>query len=315
VWPYDVFASFLIFVAEVTSKAVPRVHLFRRPMLSSAWLKEPFRSWFDAIWAQSHRQWSFAGFLALLDSVQSGSHAAGITQIHADNWALWRAASERLLSDASDGYHLQLEAIAARATREEFWKSEREYQARLEAADTCAKDLRRALDEANDRNAELMRQNAELEQQSAEMNSRRAEMEFRAVAAERVHAAANVGLIEAQRQLDEKQQQILDLQQQLGMVQETVAEAQQTLLKWNETVHEQKQEYFLLKETLAQTSEDLTRTNNELARTTDALARTTDELSDRSAELSALHHSVSWRVTGPVRSVSTFFRRLGGTSK
>jgi O-antigen chain-terminating methyltransferase len=120
VWPYDVYASFLIFVGEVTSKAVPRVHLFRRPTLSSAWLKEPYRSWFYAIWAQSHREWSFAGFQALFEATLNGAATPGITQIHADNWALWRAVSERLLSDASDAFQLQREAIAARETREEL---------------------------------------------------------------------------------------------------------------------------------------------------------------------------------------------------
>jgi O-antigen chain-terminating methyltransferase len=118
-WPFDVFASFLIFVGEVASKSVPRVYLFRRPILSSVWLMEPFRSWFDAIWSQSHKEWSFAGFLRLLEATQHKPSSEAVTQIHPDNWALWRGLSERLLSDASDAFHQQREAIATRLTREE----------------------------------------------------------------------------------------------------------------------------------------------------------------------------------------------------
>lgn len=275
VWPYDVFASFLIFVAEVTSKAVPRVHLFRRPMLSSAWLKEPFRSWFDAIWAQSHRQWSFAGFRALLDGVQGSAATSGITQIHPDNWALWRAASERLLSDASDGYRLELEAIAARATREEFWKSEREFQSRLEAVDTFAKNLQRALDEANGWNVELLRHKAELEQQTTEMNSRLTGMAF--------------DLIEAQQTLKKCNETSHQHEQKYHLLEERLAQ----------TADE-----------LARTRGDLTRTSEELVRAKDELARTTDDLRGQSNELSALRRSVSWRVTRPVRGVNTVFRRI-----
>jgi O-antigen chain-terminating methyltransferase len=285
VWPYDVFASFLIFVGEVTSKAVPRVHLFRRPMLSSAWLKEPYRSWFDAIWAQSHRQWSFAGFLKLFEAVQSGSRTpAGITQIHADNWALWRAVSERLLSEASDAYHLQREAIAARATREEFWNNEREYQARLAAVDTVCKNLQKALEESESQNVHLLRRNAELEQHSAgleqhsaEVSSRLAEMEHRAVDAERARAAADVDLIEVQRRLVESQQKISD--------------AEQTLLKWNETVGREEQEHALIK---------------------DSLARTSVDLADRSNELIAMRQSTSWRLMAPLRGVGMLLRRVAG---
>lgn len=128
VWPFDIFASFLIFVGEVASKSVPRVHLFRRPMLSSVWLKEPFRSWFDAIWAQSYKEWSFADFLQLLSETQHGLTSVSGIQIHADNWTLWRGLSERLLSEASDMFHQQRDAIAARASHEELRRTAKQLQ-------------------------------------------------------------------------------------------------------------------------------------------------------------------------------------------
>jgi O-antigen chain-terminating methyltransferase len=183
VWPYDVYASFLIFVGEVTSKAVPRVHLFRRPTLSSAWLKEPYRSWFDAIWAQSHRQWSFAGLQALLESALNGPAATGITQIHADNWALWRAVSERLLSDASDAFQLHRDAIAARATREELQSAERDSPASVTKADGELAGLWRKLANAEprpvafvQREQELVQIRETLERTLAELASQRSEI-------------------------------------------------------------------------------------------------------------------------------------------
>lgn len=123
-WPFNIFASFLIFVGELTSKGVPRVHLFRRPSLSSAWLKEPYRAWFDAIWAESHRHWTFSRFQELLSDVEANAKAyrpiSGVPTINPDNMALWLAISERLLSDASDVFQTQRDVIAARATRQEL---------------------------------------------------------------------------------------------------------------------------------------------------------------------------------------------------
>jgi O-antigen chain-terminating methyltransferase len=244
VWPYDVFASFLIFVAEVTSKAVPRVHLFRRPMLSSAWLKEPFRTWFDAIWAQSHRQWSFAGFLALLDTVRSGAGTSGITQIHADNWALWRAVSERLLSDASDGYRLQLDAIDARATREEFWKSECEFQARIEAADTFAKNLQHALDEANEQNVELLRSKAEQEQKGAEMNTRVAGMAFDLIEAQQ-------GLQKWNETNQQQERKYLLLKETLAQTADELARTTDNLARTTDALQEQSNELRTLHQSVS----------------------------------------------------------------
>ena len=148
VWPFDVFASFLIFVGEVASKSVPRVYLFRRPILSSAWLTEPFRSWFDAIWSQSHKEWSFAEFSRLLEATQHKPSPEAVTQIHANNWALWRGLSERLLSDASDAFHQQREAIAARLTREEIQRATmqlQETQHKLAEAEAETTSLRNEL--------------------------------------------------------------------------------------------------------------------------------------------------------------------------
>ena len=150
-WPFDVFASFLIFVGEVASKSVPRVHLFRRPILSSAWLTEPFRSWFDAIWLQSHKEWSFAGFSRLLEATQHNPSSEAVTQIHADNWALWRGLSERLLSDASDAFHQQREAIAARLTWEE-----------VQCATMQLQETQHKLAEAEDKLAEAEAETASL---------------------------------------------------------------------------------------------------------------------------------------------------------
>lgn len=164
-WPFDLFVSFLLFVGEVTSKSVPRVHLFRRPSLSSAWLREPYRSWFDSIWAQSHRDWTFAGFLALLDAPQ----ATPGTQIHADNWALWRAVSERLMSDASDVFQIQREAIAARMVQADMQALQQSLDARYNELDVRYNDLgaqglslNRTLSDLNQANAELLTQNVTL---------------------------------------------------------------------------------------------------------------------------------------------------------
>jgi O-antigen chain-terminating methyltransferase len=140
VWPFDGFLSFLIFVNEIAMKTVPRVHLFRRPMLSSAWVQEPFRSWLDAIWAEPYANWSFAQLRDLLNAGAAG-RPASVGGMHPTNWWLWSGALERLASDASDAFRLQLEAIDARASREDIWNMERQLNDVRLSADTRINEL------------------------------------------------------------------------------------------------------------------------------------------------------------------------------
>ncbi|KQR85490.1 hypothetical protein ASG35_27285 [Burkholderia sp. Leaf177] len=140
VWPFNGFLSFLIFVNEIAMKTVPRVHLFRRPMFSSAWVQEPFRSWLNSIWAEPHANWSFARFWDLLGASASG-RPTNISGMHPTNWWLWSGALERLASDASDAFRLQIEAIDARASREDIWNMERQLNDVRVNADTRINEL------------------------------------------------------------------------------------------------------------------------------------------------------------------------------
>ncbi len=75
VWPHDVFLSFLLFVRELVAGGIPKVAPTRAPLLSPQHLSEPLRSWAVQLWSKPRDAWSFKSFKDELEAHLVGKAA------------------------------------------------------------------------------------------------------------------------------------------------------------------------------------------------------------------------------------------------